>query len=508
MPYLGAPFVAEGSPEGFLGAIALVLDLHPRRLIHGHSPLTALFTIDAMPGLRDAMGALYTRSLAAARAARPLAEVLHDNFLPESLRAAPAAVQPYLVARDTFVQRLYTEHAGYWQSNGDGIDAFTRVEWAGALDALGGGGDAPFVRTARDLEARGDAALALQIAELGLARHPTSAALRQTRDARADHACARSTRRPTPSASSSTRSWRAGASIPSPSLARPPSSRNRHRNRHRKRHNDEPSSRWRVTCHWRPDISMTDGAHSRGNLGCRNGAATWVGLLFSIASASAARASTTDPMAGRHNHHLRAVSRPAGVPSDYVLTHHGWFHPSCVISVDSDETVGADLVIRGKDGTAHAAFAPCAQARYDRRGRRVAGPAEVGGGATQELAAPIPAPATYDGYIVYYSSSGAITPGSTLVTDWIVPPPPTNVSNQDIAFFNDILTSAGGGDILQPVLDFNGETQGKWSIESEHCCLSGNDMQTTPVVVAPGDLIRGSSPAPAAIPPASARAGR
>jgi len=182
MPYLGAPFVAEGSPEGFLGAIDLVLQLHPRRLIHGHTPLTAAFTIDAMPGLRDAMGALYARSVAAARAARPLAEVLHDDFLPESLRGAPAAVQPYLVARDTFVQRLYTEQAGYWQANGDGIDAFTRVEWAGALDALGGGSDAPFVRTARDLEAGGDAALALQIAELGLARHPASAALRQTRE--------------------------------------------------------------------------------------------------------------------------------------------------------------------------------------------------------------------------------------------------------------------------------------------------------------------------------------
>ncbi len=182
MPYLGAPFVAEGSPEGFLGAIATVLELHPRRLIHGHSPLTAVFTIDAMPGLRDAMGALYARGLAGAQAARPLADVLHDDFLPESLRATPAAVQPYLVARDTFVQRLYTEHAGYWQANGDGIDSFTRAEWAGALDALGGGGDTPFVRTARDLEARGDATMALQISELGLARYPASAALRETRD--------------------------------------------------------------------------------------------------------------------------------------------------------------------------------------------------------------------------------------------------------------------------------------------------------------------------------------
>jgi len=90
-------------------------------------------------------------------------------------------VQPYLVTRDTFVQRLYTEQAGYWQANGDGIDAFTRAEWAGALDALAGGDDAPFVRTARDLEGRGDAGLALQIVELGLARHPTSAALQQIR---------------------------------------------------------------------------------------------------------------------------------------------------------------------------------------------------------------------------------------------------------------------------------------------------------------------------------------
>jgi glyoxylase-like metal-dependent hydrolase (beta-lactamase superfamily II) len=182
MPYVGAPFVAEGSVEGYLGAIATVLDLHPRRLIHGHTPLTAIFTIDAMPGLRDAMAALYARGLESARAARPLADLLHDDFLPDSLRAAPDAVQPYLVARDTFLQRLYAEHAGYWQSNGDGIDTFTRAEWAAAVDAVaGGGGDGAFARAARDLHARGDDGLALQIAELGLVRYPSSPGLREAR---------------------------------------------------------------------------------------------------------------------------------------------------------------------------------------------------------------------------------------------------------------------------------------------------------------------------------------
>src|SRR5262249_16691088 len=178
---LGAPFVAEGSAEGYLAAIAQVLDLHPRRLIHGHSPLTALFTIDAMPGLRDALGALCARSLTAAQASRPLADVLHDDFLPPALRDAPAAVQPYLVVRDALVQHVYTEHAGVWQADGDGMDHFTRAEWAAALDVLAGGGDAAFARAVDDLERRGDAALALHIADLGLARYPASPALQHGR---------------------------------------------------------------------------------------------------------------------------------------------------------------------------------------------------------------------------------------------------------------------------------------------------------------------------------------
>jgi glyoxylase-like metal-dependent hydrolase (beta-lactamase superfamily II) len=181
MPYNGAPFVAEGSAEGYLGAIAQVLELHPRRLVHGHSPLTAFFTIEAMPGLQAAFRSLHDRSLEAAHAARPLAELLHDNFVPPSLREAPKAALPYLVARDTFVQRLYAEHAGYWQANGEGMENFTRAEWALALDELGARTEDSFVRAADRLEERGDSAVALRVAELGLVRYPNSAALVSSR---------------------------------------------------------------------------------------------------------------------------------------------------------------------------------------------------------------------------------------------------------------------------------------------------------------------------------------
>jgi hypothetical protein len=182
MPYLGSPFVAEGSADGYLEAADAAMRAKPKRLIHGHPPLTASFTIEAMPGLRAALSALNDHAVSAARHARPLADALHDEFIPESLRSAPKAVLPYLVVRDTFIQRRYRTDAGYWSANGDGLDVLTRGELAEALDLLAGGSDDAFVRAIDELLQRGDAPLALRLAQAGLERHPNSASLRERRD--------------------------------------------------------------------------------------------------------------------------------------------------------------------------------------------------------------------------------------------------------------------------------------------------------------------------------------
>jgi hypothetical protein len=186
--------------------------------------------------------------------------------------------------------------------------------------------------------------------------------------------------------------------------------------------------------------------------------------------------------APRRSRLLSPKNKPAGVPADYVLTHNGFFHPSCVVTVQWDEVTGDDLVIRGRDGSEHTRFSPCAYPRYGRDGQPARDP---------HLPPVHAAPVLYDGYIVYYAYDGSLPLGPTLTTDWTVPLAPKKVNGQDIAFFNDIVTSAGGGDILQPVLDFNGEVQNHWAMESEHCCILGNDMQTTPVNVNVGDKIRG-----------------
>ena len=170
MPYSGAPFVAEGSAEELSDATtrcsSCTRALGPRTptadgAVHdrGHAR--------AAPALR----ALYDRSLDAAQAARRIAELLHDNFIPASLRDTPEAVLPYLIARDTFVQRLYADTLVLASERRRRGELHARRMGA-PLDEIGGNSEDSFRRTADRLEQRGDAALAFRIAELGLARYP------------------------------------------------------------------------------------------------------------------------------------------------------------------------------------------------------------------------------------------------------------------------------------------------------------------------------------------------
>ena len=183
--------------------------------------------------------------------------------------------------------------------------------------------------------------------------------------------------------------------------------------------------------------------------------------------------------------------RPAGVPTEYVRTHQGFFHASCVVAIRDDEVWGTDLVIRGLDGTEHDTIPPCAYPRYSLAGRLIQTDITADERDSPQLAHSAghlkSAKDTYDGWVVDYFSRGTLATGSNLTTEWIVPLLPANVATQDIAFFNDLETKTL---ILQPVLDFS-EIPGKWAIESENCCASGNDVQSTLVPVSPGDRIRG-----------------
>lgn len=181
MPYLGAPFVAEGSADGLFEAITTIRGLNPPVLVHGHPPLTDVFRIEVLPGLEASLRELHRRTRASIAEGRTLVEILHQNILPASLRESPAVVLPYLVMRNNFVSRVYHQSTGYWKPDGEGLEVLAPAEWAAALDLLGDGRAEAFARSARTLVDRGDDVLALKLTQLALLRHPANEDLTQLR---------------------------------------------------------------------------------------------------------------------------------------------------------------------------------------------------------------------------------------------------------------------------------------------------------------------------------------
>lgn len=177
MPYLGAPTEAEGSAEALVEAIRVIRRAAPRILIHGHTPLTRFFTVEALPGLEASLSLLLSDLQRAVAAGEPLTSFRDRQGLPAGLRQHPQAVFPYLVVRDGFIERYYHRHTGYWAHDGGGIDRFSDKEEAAALDLAAGGSPGRLAAAIARLERSGDYALGLRLARLARLAHPGDAAL-------------------------------------------------------------------------------------------------------------------------------------------------------------------------------------------------------------------------------------------------------------------------------------------------------------------------------------------
>lgn len=181
MPYLGAPFIAEGSAQGLLDALHVIEDLNPALLIHGHPPLTANFTIAALTGLRPALEELYQVIRGDIAAGRTVFDILGRNHLPDVLRSHPDAVLPYILMRDNIIRRVQRQHTGYWQPDVDSVDPISPTEWAAVLELLTGGKLDVYADVIHDLLDRDDLPLALKLADAALINHPGSTPITELR---------------------------------------------------------------------------------------------------------------------------------------------------------------------------------------------------------------------------------------------------------------------------------------------------------------------------------------
>ena len=173
-------------------------------------------------------------------------------------------------------------------------------------------------------------------------------------------------------------------------------------------------------------------------------------------------------------------NRPASVPSDYVITPFGYFHPSCVRQVSEGQTVLGDGRIRFKDGSEETAAPFCGFPRYTAKGELIAegskfGPPEIGHS---------------------WIEAGQVSdsnPYDAVMATWPVPQTPTTNDGQTLYFFPGLMHTPSDPElIIQPVLGWNdGQDAGPWNIASWNCCPSGMAWYSTPVTVNVGDQLSG-----------------
>jgi len=179
MPYLGAPFVAEGDFQGLLDAIDVVVEKHPQHLLHGHEPLTRNFASATMLAqLKIDLVWLREQVLTAVRRGDERAAIHQANLIPPGLLGGqPAVYQPYFILREHVIDRLYEQNVGYWQPDLEGLDHLGPADRAELFVDYLGLSEKQLVRTVERLAADGKCELAASLLESSGSRLEHSASV-------------------------------------------------------------------------------------------------------------------------------------------------------------------------------------------------------------------------------------------------------------------------------------------------------------------------------------------
>src|SRR5215472_11678006 len=181
MPYLGAPFVEEGDLPGLLDAIDEIMSRSPQHLLHGHEPLTRVFSSPLiLSHLKTDLAWLRDQVLTAIRRGDDGAAIHEANLIPPDLLAnQPDAYQPYYILREHVIDRLYDQHVGYWGANLQGLSHSSRTDRADLLVEYLGLSESGIVKAADRLAADGKYAIAAELIETAEPKFPNSEALKR-----------------------------------------------------------------------------------------------------------------------------------------------------------------------------------------------------------------------------------------------------------------------------------------------------------------------------------------
>jgi hypothetical protein len=174
-------------------------------------------------------------------------------------------------------------------------------------------------------------------------------------------------------------------------------------------------------------------------------------------------------------------------PAGFVITPHGFFHPSCVVQVAATEQQQPDGRILGANGVVRQTT-PCGFPHYDRHGKAIAPDAVTPVVAANSVVATDVADLPDVNGWVESSSDDAHGALQWISANWQVPAAPAIQGSQVVYYFPGIEDINNVQTIVQPVL---GWMNGGWSIASWNCCKDGNVTHSALIPVSSGDQLYG-----------------
>ncbi|MFY0679618.1 MAG: MBL fold metallo-hydrolase [Thalassovita sp.] len=139
MPYYGEPWVEEGSLDKAVTTMEAMIARNPDHILHGHRPLTMMYTPEAMPDYLEAFNWLVKETRKYVANGYSVKDVIRMNLVPPGFSEKPNAYLAFLASRDHVIGRAVDGMVGIWREDRtgldpEGLDVLTNVEYGRMLD--------------------------------------------------------------------------------------------------------------------------------------------------------------------------------------------------------------------------------------------------------------------------------------------------------------------------------------------------------------------------------------
>jgi len=183
MPYLGAPFVEEGSLEGLSKSVKILADLHPTHVLHGHETLTEGFNPpEKLTHLIKGLEWLEQEVYEAIDKGMGRPDIHHLNLIPPQVIEHSDTQLIYLVMRENVINRIFDQRTGYWHSDLTGMDYLNAEDYGALLSHYLELSEKEIQSAMENMMANGDHYLAARTAMWAVQVYPESNALRRLKN--------------------------------------------------------------------------------------------------------------------------------------------------------------------------------------------------------------------------------------------------------------------------------------------------------------------------------------